>query len=132
MMSEGTVRILGILLALRQTPRPSIVLIDEIEDSLHPFAQSVLLDPIEAASEEFPAVVSTHSPEVLSHDSARGERIRIVQWREGASFVHHLGKKTLEDLRPPIDVGELLRSNALWTDDEPVTNGPGEDSFKVD
>jgi predicted ATPase len=35
-MSDGTLRSLGILLALRQTPRPLIVLIDEIEDSLHP------------------------------------------------------------------------------------------------
>ena len=46
-MSDGTVRCLGILLSLRQMPRPSIVLIDEIEDSLHPHAHGVLLDAIQ-------------------------------------------------------------------------------------
>jgi predicted ATPase len=54
MMSDGTLRSLGILLALRQTPRPSIVLTDEIEDSLHPLAHGVLLDAIDEASTEFP------------------------------------------------------------------------------
>src|SRR5262249_31566653 len=56
MMSDGTARSLGTLLALRQTPRPSIVLIDEIEDSLHPHAHGVLLDAIDAASDELPVV----------------------------------------------------------------------------
>ena len=53
-MSDGTVRSLGILLSLRQTPRPSIVLLDEIEDLLHPDAHGVLLDAINSASDEFP------------------------------------------------------------------------------
>ena len=48
-MSDGAVRSLGILLSLRQTPRPSIVLLDEIEDSLHPDAHGVLLDAINSA-----------------------------------------------------------------------------------
>jgi predicted ATPase len=131
MMSDGTVRSLGVLLALRQTPRPSIVLIDEIEDSLHPFAQGVILDAIEAASEEFPVVVSTHSPEVLSDPSARGERIRVVQWDRGMSQVHHLGEETLKSLKPPLDVGRLLRSNALWTDEQPSTTGEQDDFFSI-
>ena len=78
-MSDGTLRSLGILLALRQTPRPSIVLLDEIEDSLHPLAHGVLLDAIDEVSDEFPIVVSTHSPEILEHPVARAERVRVVQ-----------------------------------------------------
>ena len=50
MMSDGTLRSLAILLALRQSPRPSLVLLDEIEDSLHPMAHGALLDAVEAAS----------------------------------------------------------------------------------
>ena len=34
-------------------------MLDEIEDSLHPYAHSVILDAIDTASEEFPIVVST-------------------------------------------------------------------------
>src|SRR5262249_44481820 len=37
-MSDGTLRTLGILLAVRQKSRPSLVFLDEIEDSIHPAA----------------------------------------------------------------------------------------------
>jgi predicted ATPase len=123
MMSDGTVRSLGILLALRQTPRPSIVLLDEIEDSLHPNAHGVLLGAIEASGEEFPIVLSTHNPEILSHPVAKGERIRIVQWDQGASNIYHLSDQVLRGLKPPQNVGRLLRSNALWTEASPSTIG---------
>jgi len=133
MMSDGTVRSLGILLALRQTPRPSLVLLDEIEDSLHPFAQAVLLDAIEEMAEEFPIVVSTHNPEVLSHPSVRGERVRVIDWSGGTSRVHNLSKRVIEELQPPVSVGELLRSNALWTEREPeMTESDRDFFFKVD
>jgi predicted ATPase len=131
-MSDGTIRILGILLALRQTPRPSIVLIDEIEDSLHPFARAVLLDAIESVSPEFPVVVSTHDPEVLSHPSARPERIRVVEWVDGVSRLHHLSREAVDGLEPATTVGDLLRSNALWTEGEPSTTGDEDDFFKLD
>jgi len=131
MMSDGTMRSLGILLALRQTPRPSIVLIDEIEDSLHPHAHGVLLDAIEAASDEFPVVVSTHNPEILSHPSASGNRIRVIQWNNGASGIYHLSEPVLANLKPPQTVGRLLRSNALWTEDQPSTVGIEADFFKM-
>jgi hypothetical protein len=128
-VSDGTLRSLGVLLALRQTPRPSIVLLDEIEDSLHPYAHGVLLDAIEAASDEFPVVVSTHSPEILSHPTARGERIRVIQWDNGTSQIYSLGQRVLDDLEPPMNVGRLLRSNALWTAPDPSTTGSEDDFF---
>jgi predicted ATPase len=131
MMSDGTVRCLGILLALRQTPRPSIVLLDEIEDSLHPYARSVLLDAINTASEDFPVVVSTHDPEILSHPTATPERIRIVQWNQGTSQLYHLSGEIRSNLKPPQTVGRLLRSNALWTEAEPSTTGEEADFFRV-
>ncbi len=129
-ISDGTLRSLGILLALRQSPRPSIVLLDEIEDSLHPLAHGVLLDAIDAASEDFPVVVSTHNPEILSHPAARGERIRVVQWDKGRSRIYQLSDNVRADLKPPLTVGRLLRANALWTDDEPSTTGAEDDFFK--
>src|SRR5262249_33587353 len=131
MMSDGTLRSLGILLALRQTPRPSIVLIDEIEDSLHPLAHGVLLDAIDAAGEDFPVVVSTHSPEILSDPTVRGERIRIIQQEEGTSQIYHLSENVLANLKPPLTVGELFRSNALWTAAEPSTVGAEDGFFKL-
>ncbi len=130
-MSDGTLRSLAVLLALRQSPRPSIVLLDEIEDSLHPLAHGVLLDAIDVASEEFPVVVSTHSPEILSHPTARPDRIRVVQWNEGTSRIYNLGARVRANLEPPLTVGQLLRANALWTEEEPSTMGAEADFFKL-
>jgi predicted ATPase len=130
-MSDGTLRSLGILLALRQSPRPSIVLLDEIEDSLHPLAHGVLLDAIDEASEEFPVVVSTHSPEILNHPMARGERIRVIQWSEGKSRIYQLGETVRANLEPPLTVGQLLRANALWTEEEPSMIGAQADFFRL-
>jgi predicted ATPase len=130
-MSDGTLRSLGILLALRQSPRPSIVLLDEIEDSLHPPAHGVLLDAIDEASEEFPVVVSTHSPEILNYPMARGERIRVVQWSKGQSRIYHLSENVRANLEPPLTVGQLLRSNALWTEEAPSTIGAEADFFEL-
>lgn len=121
-MSEGTIRALGILLALRQVPRPSIVLLDEIEDSLHQYAQDSLLDAIEAASDEFPIVVTTHNTDVLSHTAATGKRIRVVQWNKGSSRLYHVRKEVIDNLKPPETVGRLMRHNALWPEEEPMTS----------
>jgi predicted ATPase len=120
-MSQGTLRALGILLALHQSPQPSLVLIDEIEDSIHPRALEALLEAVEEASERFPVVVTTHSPEVLAKKQALPERIRILQWEEGVSRLYRLSRGTIESVDPVTSVGDLLRFNGLWPDDEPET-----------
>jgi predicted ATPase len=129
-MSDGTLRSLGILLALKQRPLPSIALLDEIEDSLHPLAHGVLLDAIDEASAEFPIVVSTHNPDILNHPVAQAERVRVVQRTDGASQIFDLSENVRAKLKPPLTVGQLLRSNALWTEAEPSTTGPEDDFFK--
>ncbi|MFO0590901.1 MAG: AAA family ATPase [Polyangiaceae bacterium] len=112
-VSQGTLRALGILLALRQDPEPSLIVLDEIEDSIHPLAVDVVLAAVDEARERFPVIVTTHSPEVLSRPCATGDRIRAVQWREGVSRLHRLGKGTLDLLDPVTTVGWLLSTNGL-------------------
>ena len=82
-------------------------------------------------SYEFPVVVSTHSPEILNHPTARGERIRVIQWNDGTSQIYDLSENVQANLKPPLTVGHLLRSNALWTAAEPSTTGTEEDFFKL-
>jgi len=112
-VSQGTLRALGVLLALRQLPAPSLVMLDEIEDSIHPLAVDVLLEAIEQSSVRFPIVVTTHSPEVLGRKPATGDRLRVLQWRDGVSRIHRLGKGTLEQLDAVTTVGWLLSTNGL-------------------
>ncbi|WP_224368927.1 AAA family ATPase [Hyalangium versicolor] len=118
-MSDGTLRCLAILLALRQSPSPALVCIEEIEDSVHPAALSVLLDAVDSSTRRCQVLLTSHSPEALSHPSVTPERIRVIQWRNGRSQLFRLSTGAEEMSRPPRSVGKLLRSNALFTADEP-------------
>jgi predicted ATPase len=114
-MSDGTLRCLAILLALRQKPVPALVCIEEIEDSVHPAALGVLLDAIEASTSRCQVLLTSHSPEALSHPAVTPERVRVVEWHEGRSQIFKLSPGAQEMSRPPRSVGKLLRSNALFT-----------------
>ena len=60
---------------------------------------------------------------------AHGQIFNRVQWNEGASRIYHLSDQVLANLKPPQTVGRLLRSNALWTEEQPSICGA--DFFKV-
>ncbi|MCC6528209.1 MAG: AAA family ATPase [Polyangiaceae bacterium] len=113
-MSQGTLRALGILLALQQAPEPSLVLIDEIEDSIHPRALEALLEATEGALERFPVVLTTHSPEVLAKRQVTPARLRILQWEDGVTRLYRLSQGTEESVDAVTTAGDLLRINALW------------------
>jgi predicted ATPase len=118
-MSDGTLRSLALLLALRQKPTPALVCIDEIEDSVHPSALAVLLDAVAASTERCQVLLTSHSPEALAHEAVTAPRVRVVDWNAGRSEIFRLSKGAEEIARPPGSVGELLRTNALFTEEEP-------------
>jgi predicted ATPase len=118
-VSQGTLRGLGVLLALRQEPAPAAVFVDEIEGSVHPSALGVLLDAAVASAERLRVVLTTHSPEVLDHPSATGDRLRVVEWQDGASSVYRLNAETRDAVSELETVGSMLRSNALWPEERP-------------
>lgn len=122
-VSQGTLRALGVLLALRQMPPASVVLVDEIEASVHPNALAVLLDAAADSVERTRVVLTSHSPEVLGHPSVTGDRVRVVQWRDGVSSIYRLNQPTLEAVNEIDTVGWMLRSNTLWTDEQPERFG---------
>lgn len=124
-VSQGTLRSLGVLLALKQKPIPSVVLVDEIENSVHPSALAVLLDAALASCEDTRVVLTSHSPEVLSHPAVTGERVRVVEWRDGASKIFRLDPEIQASVNEIDTVGWLLRTNALWP-------GPQPDLFEGD
>ena len=120
-VSQGTLRALGVLLALRQHPTPSQGLVDEIENSLHPAAIAVLLDAALSSCDRTRVVLTSHSPEVLSHPAVTGERVRVVEWRDGISQIFRLTPETQAAVNEVDTVGWMLQSNALWTGPEAET-----------
>lgn len=120
-ISEGTLRALGFFLALRQDPIPSLLLVDEVENSVHPAALDVMVDAAITCTERMPVVLTTHSTDLLEHPEVSGQRVRVIQWREGRSDLYRLNPETQAVVGGIESVGSMLRSNSLWPDDVPDT-----------
>lgn len=113
-MSDGTLRALGLLMAVYQKPTPSLIAIEEPESTIHPGALGAILDLISHASKKCQVVVTTHSPDLLDASWISEENIRIVSWHEGASHLSQLAAESKGALKDHLmGAGELLRSNAL-------------------
>lgn len=113
-MSKGTLRALGILLAVYQRVRPFLMVIEEPEASLHPGAVSTILDVLRHAASQMQVVITTHSPEVLDSEWINDESIRFIAWAEGKTTISDLTESSRTAIRKHLmGVGELLRSNAL-------------------
>jgi predicted ATP-binding protein involved in virulence len=113
-MSDGTLRSLGLILAVFQKPSPSVLVIEEPEATIHPGALGAVLDLIRRASKTMQVLVTTHSPDLLDAPWITDENLRIVSWQEGASHVLMPSDATRAALRNHLmGAGELLRSNAL-------------------
>ena len=113
-MSDGTLRALGLLLAVFQRPAPSVLVIEEPEATLHPGALGAVLDLLRHAGRSMQVIVTTHSPEVLDARWIRNRHLRMMTWDTGVSRVARASAATRETLRKQLaGAGELLRSNAL-------------------
>ena len=121
-MSDGTLRALGILVALFQgnhdtQQRMLLVGIEEPELTLHPAAIGVLLDGFRDAADEKQIVITSHSPDLLDDKGLNTESILTVEAREGNTVVAQMGKASKSVLRNKLfTTGELLRLNQLKPD----------------
>ena len=113
-MSDGTLRLLGILIAAYQRPAPSLMVIEEPEASIHPGALGVILDVLWGAKESSQVLVTTHSPEILDVKWIKDRHLRLVSWEEGSTRVDAMAPSVRNAMEQHLfSAGELLRSNAL-------------------
>jgi predicted ATPase len=117
-VSEGTLRALGILLAIFQA-RPgsnpiSLVGLEEPENNLHPAAAGVLLDALLEASGNVPVIASTHFADMLDRKDLPDDSLLAVALRDGKTIIGPIddtGKSILH--KHLYTAGELMRSNQL-------------------
>ena len=119
-MSDGTLRVLGLLIAAYQRPAPSVLVIEEPEASVHPGALGVLLDVLWHARRRSQVVITTHSPDVLDASWIRDRHLRMVRWKNGETYIEHVSPSVRNAMKDHLfSAGELLRSNALYGDERP-------------
>ena len=113
--SDGTLRILGLLVALYQGSPTSLVALEEPELTVHPGLLPMLWEEIENAGERGQILVTTHSPDLL--DLCEGESIRVVQKADGLTTVGPIESSQRETIRERLFApGELLRAHGLRQD----------------
>lgn len=114
-VSDGTLRALGTLIAAYQRPRPSLMVIEKPEASIHPGGMGVILDVLRGASRSSQAVVTTHSAEILDAKWIRDHHLRSVSLDDGTTRIDHMAPSVELAMSARLfGAGELIRSNALY------------------
>jgi predicted ATPase len=116
-MSDGTLRALGVLVALFQQPAPlrvPLVGIEEPEVALHPAAAGILLDCLREGARHAQVVVTSHSPDLLDDPQLANDDLLAVTASEGRTIVAPLDDASRSALKDRLyTAGELLRLNQL-------------------
>ena len=121
-MSDGTLRALGVLVALFQPPASDgrtvrLVGIEEPETALHPGAAAILRSALLEASRHTQVIVTSHSPELLDDKSISADMIVSVTNRWGETILGPVDQASRDSIRDHLfTAGELLRMNQLETD----------------
>jgi predicted ATPase len=119
-MSDGTLRGLGVLVALLQANGrpPTLVGLEEPEVALHPAAVGILVDAVRDASRRTQVVMTSHSPDLLDRDDLDDQVILAVAAHEGVTTIGPLNEVGREALLDRLfTAGELLRMNQLEPSD---------------
>lgn len=116
-MSDGTLRVLGLLLAVYQQPPPPFVAVEEPESTVHPGAIDVLMDVFVDAQYKTQVLLTTHSPEILDSPKLRDTQLRVVTSNNGRTLISPLKSTSREAVRRGLySPGELMRANGLEPD----------------
>lgn len=87
-ISEGTLILLGLLTVLNAADCPRLLLIDDIDQSLHPRAQADLIQRLRQALDRHPElqiVATSHSPYLI--DELRDDEVWVLNTRDDGTAV---------------------------------------------
>ena len=126
-MSDGTLHVLGVLVALFQRANgaggpPGLIGIEEPETALHPAAAGALTDILQEASEHVQVIVTSHSADLLDRDTIAEESIVAVTAERGETRIAPLDETGRTSCRKGLfTAGELLRMDQLTPSLEDAT-----------
>lgn len=119
-MSDGTLRALGVLVALFQRNQdysPSLVGLEEPETALHPAASAALREALTRASKHTQVIVTSHSPDLLDDRAIPTDAILSVVSESGETRIAPIDEASRDIMRNRLfSAGELLRLNQLAPD----------------
>jgi predicted ATPase len=109
--SDGTLRFIALATLFLQPKEylPSVILVDEPELGLHPYAIEMLASLIRQASESTQLIVSTQSSLLLDHFDP--EDVLVANRKSGGTQIERLEASRLKDWLEDYSLGQLWEKN---------------------
>ncbi len=118
-MSDGTLRILGLLLAVLQAQQPSVLVIEEPETTVYPASAGLILQVLLHAVYDCQVVITTHSADILDEKEVSDDQLRVVTKENGRTIIAPVSQASRQAIRERLyTAGDLLRINELSQDVE--------------
>jgi predicted ATPase len=108
-LSDGTLRFIALTTLFLQPERPPVILVDEPELGLHPYAIEMLASLIRQASVDSQVIVSTQSSLLLDH--FKPEDVLVADRVEGSTQLTRLNSSRLDKWLEDYSLGQLWEKN---------------------
>ena len=112
-LSDGSLRfiVLATLFLQPESLRPSLILVDEPELGLHPFAITLLAAMIQQAAANTQVILSTQSPQLLDHFAP--EDVLVAERIAGGTQLTRLDSNRLAEWLEDYSLGQLWEKNEI-------------------
>ena len=110
-LSDGTLRFIALATLLLQPERfrPSVILLDEPELGLHPYAITLLTEMVHSVSETTQVILATQSPILLDHFNP--EHVLVAERVNGGTELTRLDPENLAIWLEEYSLGQLWEKN---------------------
>ncbi|MBC7554401.1 MAG: AAA family ATPase [Taibaiella sp.] len=113
-LSDGTIRFIALATLLMQPEPPKVIIIDEPELGLHPFAVEKLSGMIQSASSKAQIIVATQSPRLISYFSPEDVIVIDRNEKENQTVFGRLKSESLKAwLEQDYDLGVLWEKDII-------------------
>ena len=112
-LSDGSVRFIALATLLLQPIRllPSLIILDEPELGLHPYAITMLCSLVKQAATKAQVILATQSPLLLDHFEP--EDVLVTERVNGRSEFNRLDRTELEEWLKDYSLGQLWEKNEI-------------------
>jgi len=118
-VSDGTLRLLGLLVAVYQPSRATVLGIEEPEATVHPAVAEQIFEVLRDAARFRQVLVTTHSPDLLDFRDLRDDQLRVVTNPQNSTVIATVAEVSRRAIREHLyTTGELMRAGELEGDAE--------------
>lgn len=110
-LSDGTLRFICLAAVLLQPNLPNMLILDEPELGLHPFAIKQLVSMLQQAAAQTQLIISTQSSLLL--DELTPEQIIVANHHQGETLLKRLNSEELQAWLEEYTLGQLWEKNVL-------------------